>query len=180
MPKSAIRLVTGSLILVVALGFAKTAATIANEQAIPDTPDGTVLAVAAGLQDNHPEILWTALPASYRQDITEITRTFAEKMDPVVYDRAFALVMRAVAVLDDRKEVILASETFQFTGADADEIRTSAGSQETRRLKGDRGGREKTSQQVGITWGEVVRSRSLGEERLFPFQGSFHTGRYED
>jgi hypothetical protein len=124
MPKSAIRLVTASLILVVALGCAKTAASIVDERAIPDTPDGTVLAVAAGLQGNHPEILWTALPASYRQDITEITRAFAEKMDPVVYDRAFALVMRAVEVLDDRKEIILASETFQFTGADADEIRT--------------------------------------------------------
>ena len=124
MPNTAIRLVTASLIIVVALGFAKNANSKANAPAIPDTPDGTVLAVAESLQDNHPEILWTALPESYRQDITEITRTFAEKMDPAIYDRAFVLVMRAVEVLDDRKDIILASETFTSTGADADEIRT--------------------------------------------------------
>lgn len=124
MPNPAIRLVTASLIIVVALGCARNASSNVKAPAIPDTPDGTVLAVAAGLQDNHPEILWTALPASYRQDITEITRIFAEKMDPEVYDRAFALLMRAIEVLDDRKEVIFASETFTSTGADADEIRT--------------------------------------------------------
>jgi hypothetical protein len=124
MPKTAIRLVKASLIIVVALGCAENANSNVNALAISDTPDGTVLAIAAGLQDNHPEILWTALPASYRQDITEITRIFAEKMDPEVYDRVFALVMRAIEVLDDRKEVIFASETFISTGADADEIRT--------------------------------------------------------
>ena len=117
------RLLTASLILVVALGCARNADSIVKEQAIPDTPDGTVLAVAAALQDNHPEFLWFALPESYRQDIMEITRRFAEQMDPVVYDRAFAIVMRAVEVLDDRKDVILASETFKSSGADAEQIR---------------------------------------------------------
>lgn len=117
------RLLTASLILVVALGCAQNADSIVREQAVPDTPDGTVLAVAAALQDNHPEILWSALPESYRQDITEITHSFAEQMDPVIYDRAFAIVMRAVEVLDDRKDVILASETFKSSGADAEKIR---------------------------------------------------------
>ncbi len=124
MPKTAIRLVTASLIIVVALGCAKNADSNVQAPAIPDTPDGTVLAVAAGLQDNHPEIIWEALPKSYRADINEITSTFAEKMDPEVYDRVFALVMRAIEVLDDRKEIIFASETFTSTGADADDIRT--------------------------------------------------------
>ena len=58
-------------------------------------------------------------------DIAELTRTFAEKVDPTIYNRGFALVMRGAEVLDDRKEVILASETFTSTGADADEIRTA-------------------------------------------------------
>ena len=124
MQTSTNRLASTIGVLLLTLGCAQNADTATPGMTLPDTPDGTVLAVAAGLQDNHPEILWTALPASYRQDITEITGTFAEKMDSVIYDRAFALVMRAVEVLDDRKEVIFASETFQSTGADADEIRT--------------------------------------------------------
>jgi hypothetical protein len=117
------RILTASLILVVALSCARNADSIGKELAVPDTPDGTVLAVAAALQDNHPEILWSALPPSYRQDITEITKAFSEKMDPLIYDRAFAIVMRAVEVLDDRKDVILASETFKSSGADAEQIR---------------------------------------------------------
>jgi hypothetical protein len=110
------------LIVVAAFGCARNADSNGNLPAIPDSPDGTVIAVAEAIRNNHAEILWTALPESYRQDITEITRTFSEKMDPDVYDRAFALLMRGIEVLDDRKEIILASETFQSTGADADDI----------------------------------------------------------
>ena len=117
------RLAVASLILVAAFGCARNADSTGKEFAIPDSPEGTVLAVAEALQNNHAEILWTALPESYRRDITEITKTFAEKMDPAVYDRAFATVMRAVDVLDDRKDIILASETFKSTAANADEIR---------------------------------------------------------
>ena len=40
---------------------------------LPSTPDGTIEAVAKALADSHPEILWEALPPSYRTDITEIT-----------------------------------------------------------------------------------------------------------
>jgi hypothetical protein len=117
------RIAVASLILVAAFGCARNADSTGKEFAIPDSPEGTVLAIAEALQNNQAEILWIALPESYRRDITEITKTFAEKMDPAVYDRAFATVMRAVDVLDDRKDIILASETFKSTGADADEIR---------------------------------------------------------
>jgi hypothetical protein len=116
-------LVAASLILVMVGGCAKTADSVVKQPVIPDTPDGTVMAIAKALQDNHPEILWDALPESYRQAINELTKLFAEKMDPAVYDRAFAIVMRAIEVLDDRKEIILASQTFQSSGADAEEIR---------------------------------------------------------
>ena len=117
------RFAVASLILVAAFGCARNADSTGKEFAIPDSPEGTVLAIAEALQNNQAEILWIALPESYRRDITEITKTFAEKMDPVVYDQGFAIVMRAVDVLDDRKDIILASETFKSTGADADEIR---------------------------------------------------------
>jgi hypothetical protein len=125
MQKTAFRFALVSLILVVTLGCARTADSTGNKPTIRDSPDGTVLAVAEALQNNHAEVLWTVLPESYKSDITEITTTFAGKMDPALYDRAFAIVIRAVEVLDDRKDIILASETFKSTGADADEIRTA-------------------------------------------------------
>jgi hypothetical protein len=123
MKNTVFRLATVSLILVAAVGCARNADSNGTAPTIPDSPDGAVLAVAEAIQNNHAEVLWTALPESYRSDITEITTTFAKKMDPAVYDRGFAIVMRAVEVLDDRKEIILASETFRSTSADADEIR---------------------------------------------------------
>jgi len=110
-------------VMLLTLGYVQTADTAAPGVTLPDTPDGTVVVVAEQLADHHPEIVWAALPESYRADINEITATFAEKMDPEVYDHAFALVIRAIEVLDDRKDVILASETFRSSGADADEIR---------------------------------------------------------
>ena len=123
MKNTVFRLATFSLILVAALGCARDADSIGKAPAIPDSPDGTVFAVAEAIQNEQAEFLWTALPESYQQDITEITLALSEKMDPAVYDRAFALVMRAIEVLDDRKEIILASETFKSSGADADDVR---------------------------------------------------------
>jgi hypothetical protein len=124
MKNTVFRLVTVSLVLVAASGCARIADSNGTAPTIPDSPDGAVVAVAEAIQNNHAEILWTALPESYQQDITEITRSFSEKMDPAVYDRAFAIVMRAIEVLDDRKDIILASETLKSTGADTDDIRT--------------------------------------------------------
>jgi len=125
MQNNIFRFAVASLILIVALGCARNADSIGKEPTIPDSPDGAVFAFAEAIQENHAESIWKFLiPESYKTDITEITTIFAEKMDPAVYDRAFAIVMRAVEVLDDRKDIILASETFKSIGADADEIRT--------------------------------------------------------
>ena len=110
-------------VLLLTLGFAQHADTAVPGTTLPETPDGTVVVIAQQLLDHNPEIIWEALPKSYRTDINEITSAFAEKMDPEVYNRAFSLVMRAVEVLDDRKDIILASETFRSSGADGDEIR---------------------------------------------------------
>ncbi len=118
------RLAIASLILIVAAGCARTADSTAKEPTIPDSPDGAVFAFAESVQSNHAEHIWKLLlPEGHKNDITEITKAFAEKMDPAVYDRAFAIVMRAIEVLDDRREIILASETFKSSGANADDIR---------------------------------------------------------
>ena len=122
MSMSRLRSTFGVLLLI--LGFAQHADTASPGMALPETPDGTVVVIAQQLLDHHPEIIWDALPDSYRTDINEITSAFAEKMDPEVYDSAFSLMMRAVEVLDDRKDIILASETFRSSGANEDEIRS--------------------------------------------------------
>jgi hypothetical protein len=125
MHKTIFRLAVVSLVLVTGLGCARTADSTGKEPAIPDSPDGAVYAFAESIQTEHAEHFWKYyIPNRYKDDINEITKTFTEKMDPAVYDQAFAIIMRAVEVLDDRKEIIFASETFKSTGADADEIRT--------------------------------------------------------
>ena len=124
MQNNIVRFAAASLILIVAAGCARTADSSAKA-AVPDSPDGAVYAFAEAIQNKHVESIWKNLiPEPYKSDITEITRAFAEKMDPAVYDRAFAIVMRAVEVLDDRKDIIIASETFKSTGADADDVLT--------------------------------------------------------
>ena len=91
-------LVIIAFVSLVALGCAQETEIIAAQPTIPATPDGTVMAVAQNLADNHPEILWEALPASYRTDITELTQLFAAKMDPEIYDRAMAIALSMVDV----------------------------------------------------------------------------------
>jgi hypothetical protein len=89
---------------------------------IPDSPDGTARAVAAGLADRHPEVLWQALPPSYQKDITEITHAFAGRMDPAVWDAAFGLGRKASAILRDKKALFLGTEMLQATGDDRQRI----------------------------------------------------------
>jgi hypothetical protein len=85
---------------------------------IPDTPDGTVRAVSAALADRHPEVLWQALPPTYQKDITELTRTFAGRMDPAVWNAAFGLGRKTVGILRDKKALFLSSSMLQAAGDD--------------------------------------------------------------
>jgi len=119
------RFAAALLILAVSVACAQNADSTVKAPVVPDTPEGTVLAAGKAIQEHRPEFFWHALPETYKQDLTTITHEFAQKMDPALYDRGFALIMRAIEVLDDRKDIILASETFNAAGAevDADEIR---------------------------------------------------------
>jgi len=85
---------------------------------IPDTPDGTVRAVSMALADRHPEVLWQALPPSYQKDITELTHTFAGRMDPAVWDAAFGLGRKTAGILRDKKALFLSSSMLKAVGDD--------------------------------------------------------------
>ena len=89
---------------------------------IPSSPDGTVRAVAEGLADRHPEVLWQALPPTYQKDITELTHAFAERMDPAVWEATFALGSRTAGLLRDKKDIILASSMAEAAGEEREQI----------------------------------------------------------
>lgn len=79
----------------------------------PGAPDETVRYVADQLGDHHPEVLWEAMPAGYREDVTELVHRYAEKTDPEMYDKGFALARKTVQILRDKKDIILGSSTFR-------------------------------------------------------------------
>lgn len=122
MKLSMTRLAVALLFTTVIFGCGQNADTDAAKPTLPDTPDGTVTFVAQNLVDHHPEVIWTALPESYRQDITEITASFAEKMDPAIYDKTMELSFRAVEVLKEKKDLIFESTTFQASQVDPEEV----------------------------------------------------------
>lgn len=78
---------------------------------IPDSPEGTIQAVMNGLVDHHPEILWRALPPSYQTDVNELAVSFAENIDPVLFERVIAVTRKGSVVLQSKKDLILSTET---------------------------------------------------------------------
>jgi hypothetical protein len=110
------------------IGCAQAKEVEAPAPVLPDTPDGTIRAVAEQLADGKPEIMWIALPESYRNDLTELTHGFAAKIDPQLYDRSLAVARRGVEVLQEKKDLILQSQTLAMTDVDPEEMDQILGS----------------------------------------------------
>lgn len=85
---------------------------------IPDSPDGTVRVVMAGLAAHHPEVVWRALPPSYQQDVADLATSFAENMDPAIFDRAVAVASKGTAVLQSKKDLIFETEILRSSNLD--------------------------------------------------------------
>ena len=109
-------------LILAAIAVALAATGSAAAAGLPDSPDGTVRAVAEALADRHPEVLWQALPPSYQSDITELTHTFAAKMDPTVWDAAFGLGRKTATLLRDKKSLILSSSMLEAAGDERESI----------------------------------------------------------
>jgi hypothetical protein len=73
------------------------------------TPDGTVTHVVKQLEQDKPEVLWDAMPASYQADVTELTHEVANKMDAELYSKVFTILQKATEILKTKKEIILGS-----------------------------------------------------------------------
>lgn len=75
----------------------------------PSTPDGTVTHVAEQLKNNHPEVLWEALPASYQADVTTLVHEFGQNVDAEIYGKVVTLLQKLVGILQTKKEIIMQS-----------------------------------------------------------------------
>lgn len=74
---------------------------------VPEAPDQAVEAVAESMAQGEPIMLWAAMPESYRGDVTEVVHSFADAVDPEVYDKSFAVVSKMADVLSSQKQFIL-------------------------------------------------------------------------
>jgi hypothetical protein len=108
---------TVAVLTIIGLSFGVQAGTT-----IPDSPDGTVKAIADGLVQNQPQVLWQAMPTSYQEDITSLTKEFAAKMDATVYDKVFDVLQKTVDLAKTKKEFILASSIMEKAEADRADI----------------------------------------------------------
>lgn len=77
---------------------------------IPDTPDGTITAVMGAMADGNPRGIWDALPASYQTEINGLVRESAEVVDPVMWDKGFAVAGRVAKVLNDKQDFIFGNQ----------------------------------------------------------------------
>jgi hypothetical protein len=90
----------------------------AEEVKIPESPDGAVQFIAHELAKGNGAVLWQAMPASYQNDVNSIAQLAGAKIDAEIYDKVFATVNRAVAVLDKQKAFVFGSS---LAGGQSDE-----------------------------------------------------------
>ncbi len=88
----------------------------------PSSPDGTIRYVANGIADGRAQVIWQALPESYKHDINELTHLFASKMDREVWDKSASVLKKAAVVLREKKDLFLGSDLLSMAGDDRDEI----------------------------------------------------------
>lgn len=78
-----------------------------GESEWPAEPDAAMEHIAHRLADGRVEVVWQALPASYRTDVEGLVHDFAKVMDDEVWDRSFGVMRKLVMVLDEKRSFIL-------------------------------------------------------------------------
>lgn len=71
------------------------------------TPDGTIKYVANGLADNKPQVLWEAMPASYKQTLNDELKKSMSNADPEIHSKSVAILQKLSGVLKDKKAMII-------------------------------------------------------------------------
>ncbi len=73
------------------------------------TADAAVTQVVEGLQQNQPQTIWNALPASYQQDVNGLAQELAGKIPAELHGSIASVSKKLEEVLTTKKELILAN-----------------------------------------------------------------------
>jgi hypothetical protein len=73
-----------------------------------DSPDAMIQAMARLMTEADAAGVWEALPPSYRRDVNEIVHQAASKMDVEIWKSGTGVARKAVRVLEEKKDFILA------------------------------------------------------------------------
>jgi len=74
------------------------------------TPDKVVTQIAKAVQNNQPEVIFQALPASYQKDINSVVSEAAKKMDAELWNAGHDLMKNVVKVAGKQKKLLLQSK----------------------------------------------------------------------
>jgi hypothetical protein len=81
--------------------------------AIPETPDAALMALSDGVKAGNARVFWDFLPASYQNDVNDVAREFAGKMDKELWNGVFNVGQKTVATLKSKKSMVLSHPDLQ-------------------------------------------------------------------
>jgi len=83
----------------------------------PGNAAEAVLAVLAGIRENHPEALWDFLPGSMQTQLNDLVRQFGQSIDATIWQRTVAVLRKVVQVLKSKREFVQESSHWKNLGA---------------------------------------------------------------
>ena len=76
----------------------------AAAEKVPDAPDKVVTEAAKAVKEGNLVLLYAMLPASYQKDVQDVVKSVGANMDKDVYEKAFALLPKAVEALKGNEQ----------------------------------------------------------------------------
>ena len=95
---------------------------VASTASFGESADQAVQNVIKGMGEGNAAAVWNAMPAGYQSDIAFLVHTGAAKMDPVVWNKSFAVAKKLVNVLKTKKDMILASPQMANSAQDPEKL----------------------------------------------------------
>jgi hypothetical protein len=92
-----------------------------------ESAEDAVRDVFAGLSQGKAEVVWDARPASYQKDLSFLVHTFATKMDPAAWNKAFEVTKKLVNILETKKQRILDNPQWAMMGAGVEKLEAGYG-----------------------------------------------------
>jgi len=86
------------------------------------TAEGTAKFFINSIVNKKPGVAWDLLPSKYQEDIGKLKVAFTDNMDKVVYDKAFVIIGQITAILENKKELILAHPQMQNPNIPKDDL----------------------------------------------------------